>query len=204
MREAISGRPCGPPSRPTEKRNHFSSANGVCAGGVQTSCARSSRDCGPCTAMLCRSSVDSLTQTRQPEALGLLAQPDAVVLGAADEAEVVRRRAGRRCRRRASRRSRCTSPCRRPGRRRAGGCRASSSPAAAPRRRGRGSRTSAAARGPSPPRCSRQAQYSSTAPRLSYDGRQPVAVVLGEAPRQRRGLRVERRSPSSASARRRA
>ena len=51
----------------------------------------------------------------QPQALGLLAQPDAVVGVAADEAEVVLGRAGRRSRRRASRRSRCRSPCRRPG-----------------------------------------------------------------------------------------
>ncbi len=56
----------------------------------------------------------------QAELLGLLAQPDAVVVVAADPAEVVVRRAGTRCRRRSCRRSRCTWPCRRPGRRRAG------------------------------------------------------------------------------------
>ena len=66
MREAISGRPCGPPSRPIEKRNHVSSANGVCAGGVQTIPARISREAGPWTAMLWRSSVDSFTHTRSP------------------------------------------------------------------------------------------------------------------------------------------
>ena len=62
----MSGIPVGPSSRATEKRNHRSSANGVCAGDVQTISERISRESGPCTATLWRSSVDSLTHTRSP------------------------------------------------------------------------------------------------------------------------------------------
>ncbi len=91
MREAISGRPCGPPSRPIEKRNHFSSANGVCAGGVQTMRRQDLARGRPLDADVVQVVGRLLHPDAQPEPLGLLAQPDAVVLGAADEAEVVGR-----------------------------------------------------------------------------------------------------------------
>ena len=105
-------------AEPRRSRSGTTSARRTASGSAASRRARvrSSRLAGPCTAMLWSWSVDSLTHTCRPEPLGLLAQPDAVVLVAADEAEVVVGRAGRRCRRRASRRSRCTSPCRRPGR----------------------------------------------------------------------------------------
>ncbi len=69
--------------------------------------ASGSRLFGPCTARLWSWSVESLQFTPQAEALHLLAQPDAVVFVAADEAEVVLGRGGRRWRRRSCRRSRC-------------------------------------------------------------------------------------------------
>ena len=48
-----------------------------------------SRLFGPCTAMLCIWSVDERTQHLEAELLGLLAQPDAAIVVAADPAEIV-------------------------------------------------------------------------------------------------------------------
>ena len=84
------GIPVGPSSRATEKRNHLSSANGVCAGDVQTISERISPRERPLDGDVVEVVGRLLDPHAEPEPLGLLAQPDAAVLGAADPAEVVR------------------------------------------------------------------------------------------------------------------
>ena len=164
-------------------RNQFSSAKAVCVGGVQTSSLSSSRLRGPWTARLCSWSVDRLTQTRfRPSRSRLLAQPQPVVLVAADEPEVGVAQPEHGGSRRSSRRSRCTSPSTRPGRcdslrmlRVTQACSSASASGPSTSNLRSGDRSISAAR-------SRHAQYSSSRAVVVEGGRQPVAPVFGELP----------------------